>query len=118
MSKSKKKAGRPELKNKKRTNYIMVSLNDNEKEKFENLIKSNHLDPNKRGVKATFIRHKILNLTQSEYYSEEKFQFTKLIYELNKIGNNINQIAFVINKKAKSNQKISVLDEIKMLDLF
>ena len=94
----KNKGGRKRLGENKREYSIKVRFNPGEKEKLKTLVTSNNLDFEKRGIIGPFLRRVILNSQNGE---EDKLpdSCSKLIFQISKIGNNINQLAKVANYK-------------------
>lgn len=76
----------------------MLRFNDVELEKVKAILESYSLDFSKRGTVGPFLRRFILD---KEVQKEDKLPdaFSSLIYQINKIGNNINQLTKVAQFK-------------------
>ncbi|KKK94097.1 hypothetical protein LCGC14_2686270, partial [marine sediment metagenome] len=78
----------------KREHRIMLRFNSTELEQIKGILKSYDLDYDRRGVVGPFLRRTILN---RETVEEKKLpeMSANLIYQINKIGTNINQLVTV-----------------------
>lgn len=106
-----KKRGRKRLGNKKRFHNIMLRFNDSEYERLRKICESYNLDISQRGVISPLLRRLVL---QSE--SEEKDRLpdtSNLAYQINKIGNNINQLVKIAHHKNLRNPNSSLQNEIR-----
>ncbi len=92
------KGGRKRLGNGKRQHRIMLSFNNGELEKVKGILESYSLDFSKRGTVGPFLRRFILG---KEEKTEDRLpdNFSRLVYQINKIGNNINQLTKVVKYK-------------------
>ena len=118
------KGGRKKLGENKRAYSVKVRFNPEEKGKLKQLVASYNLDFEKRGVVGPFLRKIILN-TQNEEQEKLPDSFSKLIFQINKIGNNINQLTKVANYKnlrspsSKMEREIQISNQLmrEILDL-
>lgn len=92
------KGGRRPLGKNKRDHDIMLRFNDEEMEMVKRIVESYNLDFEKRGVTGPFLRRLILN---KQTLDEDKLpdSFSNLIFQINKVGVNINQLTKVANYK-------------------
>ena len=92
------KGGRKALGDRKREHRIMLRFNSSELEQIKGILKSYNLDYDRRGVVGPFLRRTILNRETTE---EKKLpeMSANLIYQINKIGTNINQLVTVARSK-------------------
>lgn len=86
-----KKRGRKRLGDQRREHSITLRFNDMELALVKDILRSYNLDLEKRGTLGPFLRRLILN---GETVKEDKLPdgFSNLVFQINKIGNNINQI--------------------------
>lgn len=96
----------------KRTENIKVRLTPSEKEKLQNIITENNIKNISDFIRQIVLTGKFKTTQQAQNY--ERF-----LYEVNKIGNNLNQIARLcnINKEVDIRvlEKLSKIED--MLDL-
>jgi len=92
------KGGRKRLGDKKRMHAITLRFNGTELEKIKIILQSYNLDFGKRGTVGPFLRKLILNRKTTK---EKRMPdgLSNLSYQINKIGNNINQLVKVANYK-------------------
>src|SRR5690606_31407532 len=92
------KGGRKCLGDRKRTNEIMLRFNDTELDLVKEILESYNLDFNKRGVMGPFLRRLILD---KEIVEDKKLPgiSSNLVFQINKIGTNINQLTTVARSK-------------------
>ncbi|MGB6151051.1 MAG: plasmid mobilization relaxosome protein MobC [Pricia sp.] len=92
------KGGRKRLGDKKRMHAITLHFNGTELEKIKIILQSYNLDFGKRGTVGPFLRKLILNRKTTK---EKRIPdgISNLSYQINKIGNNINQLVKVANYK-------------------
>jgi hypothetical protein len=85
------KGGRPRKVEEDKTTYsrIMINFSKKEREKFDELHKKHG------GTQNDFIKNCIF---QPKNLYRKNVDYKKLIFEINKIGVNINQIAFELNR--------------------
>ncbi len=105
------KGGRKRLGDKKRTNGIMLRFNDSELETVKEIIGSYNLDFNKRGVMGPFLRRLILD---KKIVEDKKLPgiSSNLVFQINKIGTNINQLTTVARSKNLRSPSASLDAEI------
>ena len=106
-----KKSGRKRLGNKKRYHNVMVRFNDTEYDKLRVICESYNLNISKRGVISPLLRRLVLQSA-----SEEKDRLpstSNLAYQMNKIGNNINQLVKLANYKSLRSPNSSLEGEIQ-----
>lgn len=99
----------------KRTENIKVRLTPSEKEKLQNIITKNNI----KNI-SDFIRQIVLTGEfKTTQHQQTQQNYERLLYEINKIGNNLNQIARQcnINKEVDIRvlEKLSKIED--MLDL-
>lgn len=102
-------------KHRKRKNKFQLSLLDEEKELLEK--KAFELNM----TKTEYIRNLILFGYAGNKRKMDDEQFKKFLYEINRIGNNINQIAYNANAKGSTNQfeLLSLTEQFhELLNLF
>ena len=92
------KGGRKALGDKKRENRIMLRFNDTELLQIKEILKSYNLDATKRGVIGPFLRRLILNKESADNQKLPDLS-TNLVFQINKIGVNINQLTAVARSK-------------------
>lgn len=92
------KGGRKRLGDKKREHAITLRFNGTELEKVKVILQSYNIDFGKRGTVGPFLRKLILNRKTTK---EKRIPdgISNLSYQINKIGNNINQLVKVANYK-------------------
>lgn len=106
-----RKRGRKRLGNKKRYHNVMLRFNDTEYERLRKICESYNLDISQRGTISPLLRRLVL---QSE--SEEKDRLpdtSNLAYQINKIGNNINQLVKIAHHKNLRSPNSSLQNEIQ-----
>ena len=97
--------------NKKRFHNVMLRFNDTEYDKLRLICESYHLDISKRGVVSPLLRRLVL-----QSISEEKDRLpdtSNLAYQINKIGNNINQLVKIAHLKNLRSPNSSLQNEIQ-----
>ena len=92
------KGGRKALGEKKRENRIMLRFNNAELLQIKEILKSYNLDYTKRGVIGPFLRRLILNKETADNQKLPDLS-SNLIFQINKIGVNINQLTAVARSK-------------------
>jgi hypothetical protein len=92
------KTGRKPLGKNKRKHDIMLRFNDKELGMVKKILASYDLDFEKRGIAAPFLRRLILDKEAVEEKKLPDFS-ANLIYQINKIGININQLTTVARAK-------------------
>ncbi len=107
-----KKTGRKPLGKNKRKHYIILRFNDKELAMIKKILASYDLDFEKRGVTGPFLRRLILN---KEATDERKLPdlSSNLVYQINKIGVNINQLTMVVSSKNLRNPSAKLESEIE-----
>ena len=95
---SKNKGGRKRLGEKKREHAITLRFNGRELEKVKAILQSYNLDFGKRGTVGPFLRKLVLN---RKTIKEKRIPdgISNLSYQMNRIGNNINQLVKIANYK-------------------
>jgi len=106
------KGGRKRLGDKKREHAITIRFNGTELEKVKTILQSYNLDFRKRGTVGPFLRKLILN---KETVKEKRIPdgISNLSYQINKIGNNINQLVKVANYKNMRSPNSNLEREIR-----
>lgn len=109
---ARKKTGRKPLGKNKRENTIMLRFNDVELNLVKQTLKSYDLDFSKRGVPGPFLRRLILD---RELIENKKLPgpSANLIYQINKIGTNINQLTTVARSKNLRSPSAKLDDEME-----
>ena len=79
------------LKEKQRAKSIQIRLTEEELKALQNA-------KGEKGTVARYAREKLLSDTTHTERQQTVSEYTKLVFELNKIGTNINQIAYKLNK--------------------
>nr|WP_292966825.1 plasmid mobilization relaxosome protein MobC [Muricauda sp. UBA7809] len=105
------KRGRKRLGNKKRYHNVMLRFNDTEYDKLRVICESYHLDISQRGTISPLLRRLVL-----QSISEEKDRLpdiSNLAYQINKIGNNINQLVKIAHHKNQRSPNSSLQSEIQ-----
>ncbi|MBB3125243.1 hypothetical protein FHS04_002787 [Mesoflavibacter sabulilitoris] len=98
------KGGRKPLKkNEKKNNSIMLRFNDEEHLQLIDKLKNKGLNTDKRGVIAPFLRSYFLGISDNKLKNKQE-NIKEFIYQINRIGNNINQITYLFHLKNKKNQ--------------
>ncbi len=103
--------GRKRLGKKKRHHNVMLRFNDTEYDKLRLICESYHLDISERGVISPLLRRLVL-----QSISEEKDRLpdtSNLAYQINKIGNNINQLVKIAHHKNLRSPNSSLQNEIQ-----
>lgn len=106
-----KKRGRKQLGNGKRNYSVMLRFNSLEYEQLKTISESYNLDITERGVISPLLRRLVLDRD-----SEEKDRLPKtndLSYQMNKIGNNINQLVKLAHHKSLRSPNSTLEVEIK-----
>ena len=97
MKMEQRKRGRKRLGKMKRYHNVMLRFNDTEYERLKKICDSYNLDISERGVVSPLLRRLIL---QSESDEKDRLPGTSnLAYQINKIGNNINQLVKIAHHK-------------------
>ena len=97
--------------NRKRYHNIMLRFNNIEYGKLRIICESYHLDICERGVIAPLLRRLILDRESEE---KERLPNTlDLAHHVNKIGNNINQLAKLVHFKNLRSPNGSLVEEIQ-----
>ena len=106
-----KKSGRKRLGKLKRYHNVMLRFNDMEYDKLKEIVGAYNLDISKRGVISPLIRRLVL---QSASKEKDRLPSTSnLAYQMNKIGNNINQLVKLANYKSLRSPNSSLEGEIQ-----
>jgi hypothetical protein len=96
----------------KRTELISFRLTPTEKDKLSSLITEYNIDNVSDFIRQVILTQKFKTRTATQNYE-------RLLYEINKIGNNINQIARLYNTRGEVD--IKVLEQLakieEMLDI-
>ena len=111
-----RKRGRKRLGNKKRYHNVMLRFNDTEYDKLRLICESYHLDISQRGTISPLLRRLVL-----QSISEEKDRLpdtSNLAYQINKIGNNINQFVKIAHHKNLRSPNSSLQNEIQKTNEF
>src|SRR5680860_439588 len=92
------KGGRKRLGDRKREHAITLRFNGTELEKVKAILQSYNIDFGKRGTVGPFLRKLILN---RKTIKEKRIpdSICNLSYQINRIGNNINQLVKLANYK-------------------
>ncbi len=108
----KNRGGRKRLGEGKRNHAIKIRFNSSELEEVKRLAKSYNLDFDKRGVAGPFLRRLILN---SDALENDKLpdSLSGLIFQISKIGTNINQLTKVANYKNMRSPSANLEKEIQ-----
>ncbi len=106
------KGGRKRLGDGKRFHEIKLRFNNEELLIVQDIIKSYNLDYERRGVVSPFLRRFILNrkAIRSKKLPEMS---SNLIYQINKIGTNINQLTAVARAKSLRSPSAKLDTEIE-----
>ena len=118
-----RKTGRKPLGNKKRIHGIVLRFNDSELQMVKETMGTYNLDFTKRGVVAPFLRRLILDKQQAEDTKKLPGPSANLIYQINRIGTNINQLTATAHAKnlrspsAKLDAEIEKTNTLLMLIL-
>ncbi len=104
--------GRKQLGESKRTHAITLRFNARELEEVKALLRSYQVDFHKRGTVGPFLRSLILN---KEVVPIECLPAStpKVGYQLNKIGNNLNQLVKVAYYKNRRSPNASLVREME-----
>ena len=108
----KNRGGRKRLGDEKRTHEIKLRFNSEELLIIQNIVTSYNLDFERRGVMGPFLRRLLLNgkVVKSKKLPEMS---ANLIYQINKIGTNINQLTAVARSKNLRNPSAKLDAEIE-----
>ncbi|MFD2788807.1 hypothetical protein KCTC52924_00728 [Arenibacter antarcticus] len=106
------KVGRKRLGDSKRKHAITLRFNTQELEKVKTLLRSYHVDFQKRGTVGPFLRALILN-KEVEKVEGLPVRTPKIGYQLNKIGANINQLVKVAHYKNRRSPNACLVDEMQ-----
>ena len=104
--------GRKRLGNSKRTHTITLRFNTEELKKVKALLRSYQVDFQKRGTVGPFLRSLILG-KEVEKTGGVPSNTSKIEYQLNKIGTNLNQLIKVAHYKNRRSPNASLVDEMK-----
>ena len=94
----------------KRYHNVMLRFNDTEYGKLKKICKSYHLDISERGIISPLLRRLVL-----QQGAEEKDRLpdtSNLAYDINRIGNNINQLVKIAHHKNLRSPNSSLQNEI------
>ena len=106
-----RKRGRKRLGNKKRHHNVMLRFNDSEYAKLKVICESFDLDISKRGTISPLLRRLVLNQKADEKGGLP--DTSNLAYQINKIGNNINQLVKLAHHKNLRNPNMGLQNEIQ-----
>ena len=106
------KGGRKPLGDKKRQHRIALRFNNDELEQVKDLMDSYHLDYSKRGVIGPFLRRLVLNKEADEDKKLPDLS-ANLVFQINKIGVNINQLTAAVRSKNLRNPSAKLEKEIE-----
>jgi len=106
-----RKRGRKRLGNKKRYHSVMLRFNDSEYAKLKVLCESFDLDISKRGTISPLLRRLVLNQRANE--KDRLPDISNLAYQINKIGNNINQLVKLAHHKNLRSPNMGLQNEIQ-----
>ena len=113
----KNKGGRKPLGDNKRKFEIKVRFNSKELEQFKTILQFYNLDFNRRGVVGPFSRRLLLNnkIIKNNNDKNQKLpdSFSNLIFQINKIGININQLTKIANYKNMRSPNSKLQNEIQ-----
>ena len=104
--------GRKRLGDNKRKHTIMLRFNTEELEKVKVLLRSYQVDFQKRGTVGPFLRSLILG-KEVEKVEGVPINTPKVGYQLNKIGNNLNQLVKVAHYKNQRSPNASLVHEMQ-----
>ncbi|WP_026810527.1 plasmid mobilization protein [Arenibacter latericius] len=104
--------GRKRLGESKRKHAITLRFNTEELEKVKALLRSYQVDFQKRGTVGPFLRSLILN-KEVEKTEKRLVSTPKVNYQLNKIGNNLNQLVKVAHYKNLRSPNASLVREME-----
>ncbi|WP_150452611.1 plasmid mobilization relaxosome protein MobC, partial [Arenibacter lacus] len=104
--------GRKRLGESKRKHAITLRFNTEELEKVKALLQSNKVDFHKRGTVGPFLRTLILS-KEVEKVEGLPVSTPKVNYQLNKIGNNLNQLVKVAHYKNQRSPNASLVHEMQ-----
>lgn len=106
-----RRRGRKRLGKKKRYHNVMLRFNDSEYTKLKAICESFDLDISRRGTISPLLRRLVLDQKTDE---KEKLPDTSnLAYQINKIGNNINQLVKLAHHKNLRNPNMDLQNEIQ-----
>lgn len=110
------KGGRKRLGEMKREHAITLRFNPSELKKVRAILQSYNIDFSKRGTVGPFLRKLILN---GDTVNEERLPngLSNLSYQINKIGNNINQLVKVAHYKNMRSPNARLQAEIEKANL-
>tara|TARA_B100000949_G_C14160685_1_gene398952 strand:- start:265 stop:591 length:327 start_codon:yes stop_codon:yes gene_type:complete len=89
----------------------MLRFNDSEYEKLKVICESFNLDISKRGTISPLLRRLVLNQKADE--KDRLPDTSNLAYQINKIGNNINQLVKLAHHKNLRNPNVGLQDEMQ-----
>ena len=96
---------------KKRYHNVMLRFNDAEYDKLRLICESYHLDISERGTISPLLRRLVL---QKEAEEKDMLPDTSnLAYQINKIGNNINQLVKIAHHKNLRSPNSNLQNEIQ-----
>ena len=104
--------GRKRLGESKRKHAITLRFNTVELEKVKALLRSYQVDFQKRGAVGPFLRSLILN-KEVEKTGGVPINTSKIEYQLNKIGTNLNQLVKVAHYKNRRSPNASLVREME-----
>lgn len=106
------KGGRKRLGANKRVYDVKLRFNEEEMKVLKKIVESYNLDITKRGVLSPFLRRLILseNASQEDQIPDS---LSKLTYQINRIGTNINQLTKVANYKNMRSPSAKLETEIR-----
>lgn len=108
---AKRKIGRKPLGKDKRNHQVMLRFNEKELEELRAICKNYHLDMEQRGTLGPLLRRLLL---QQEKEGKVSLPIaSNLSFEVNRIGNNINQLVKLAHKKSIRNPNVNLVNEIK-----
>src|SRR5680860_22620 len=105
------KMGRKETGTKKRQHNVMLRFNQAEYRYLEKLAKSYDLDITKRGVLSPLLRRLVLGRQLGE--RDRLPDTSNLAHQVNKVGNNINQLVKLAHHKNMRSANASLENEIR-----
>jgi len=106
------RGGRKRLGEEKRTYEVKIRFNKQELKIVRDIVASYNLDIRKRGVLSPFLRRLLLNKEAIEAEKLPELSIN-LVYQINKIGTNINQLTTVAKSKNLRNPSAKLDAEIE-----
>ncbi|SEC65266.1 mobilisation protein (MobC) [Tenacibaculum sp. MAR_2009_124] len=99
----------------KRTIEYKIRFNEEENKLLNNLLDAYFIDKEKKGTIRPFIRQFLIQSSKGSNIYDQNM-ISKLVYEINKIGVNVNQVVRLMNQKNINKNNVNLEHDLKELN--